>query len=285
MLLEAWRSAGLPERSAVLILAGGGPIRARAAATGIRPVGAQSPSELRNFYAGSDVVVVPSIPTRDFLEPWAFSRLNVVERILLSQRLEGIDASVARHVRDLVDLKPTDLEQTDVWFTTALAGKALQFKAGVGEDIALARERARKSPPTPAARFARPDPSAKPAPLRRSLHDQPKLFPVDRLGHKAEGPFAHRPRGALLGAERHEENELARGVVISQRGKQRTGIGFLELHHDDVMNRNLVYRGGGCAVTPDLNPIPLQAGLGQPKECGVLEDEQSPCHRRSPHRV
>jgi glycosyltransferase involved in cell wall biosynthesis len=25
---------------------------------------------LRNFYAGSDVVVIPSIPTRDFREPW-----------------------------------------------------------------------------------------------------------------------------------------------------------------------------------------------------------------------
>ena len=30
----------------------------------------QPPDRLRNFYAGSDVVVVPSIPTRDFLEPW-----------------------------------------------------------------------------------------------------------------------------------------------------------------------------------------------------------------------
>jgi glycosyltransferase involved in cell wall biosynthesis len=25
---------------------------------------------MRNSYAGSDVVVVPSVPTRDFLEPW-----------------------------------------------------------------------------------------------------------------------------------------------------------------------------------------------------------------------
>src|SRR4029450_12782036 len=33
-------------------------------------VGALAPPELRAFYAGSDVVVVPSIPTRDFLEPW-----------------------------------------------------------------------------------------------------------------------------------------------------------------------------------------------------------------------
>ncbi len=32
--------------------------------------GRQSPEELRNTYAGSDVVVVPSVPTRDFLEPW-----------------------------------------------------------------------------------------------------------------------------------------------------------------------------------------------------------------------
>lgn len=30
----------------------------------------ETPEQLRNLYAGSDVVVVPSIPTRDFLEPW-----------------------------------------------------------------------------------------------------------------------------------------------------------------------------------------------------------------------
>jgi glycosyltransferase involved in cell wall biosynthesis len=29
-----------------------------------------SPEELRNVYAGSDVLVIPSVPTRDFLEPW-----------------------------------------------------------------------------------------------------------------------------------------------------------------------------------------------------------------------
>ena len=30
----------------------------------------RSPEQLRNLYAGSDVLVVPSLPTRDFLEPW-----------------------------------------------------------------------------------------------------------------------------------------------------------------------------------------------------------------------
>jgi glycosyltransferase involved in cell wall biosynthesis len=33
-------------------------------------VGPKEALEVRNFYAGSDVVVVPSIPTRDFREPW-----------------------------------------------------------------------------------------------------------------------------------------------------------------------------------------------------------------------
>ena len=70
VLLDAWREAGLAERDAVLVLAGGGPIRARAVADGTRFAGALPPAELRNFYAGSDVVVVPSVPTRDFLEPW-----------------------------------------------------------------------------------------------------------------------------------------------------------------------------------------------------------------------
>ena len=61
----------MPALSAALVLVGGGPIRARAVATGaVLPEGPRSPAEVRNFYAGSDVVVVPSVPTRDFREPW-----------------------------------------------------------------------------------------------------------------------------------------------------------------------------------------------------------------------
>ena len=71
VLLRAWRSSGLSAPSAALVLVGGGPIRARAAATGAAVLpGPADPAALRNFYAGSDVVVIPSIPTRDFREPW-----------------------------------------------------------------------------------------------------------------------------------------------------------------------------------------------------------------------
>jgi glycosyltransferase involved in cell wall biosynthesis len=71
VLLRAWRSSGLSAPSAALVLVGGGPIRARTAATGAAVLAGPADAEtLRNFYAGSDVVVIPSIPTRDFLEPW-----------------------------------------------------------------------------------------------------------------------------------------------------------------------------------------------------------------------
>jgi glycosyltransferase involved in cell wall biosynthesis len=49
-----------------LVLAGDGPLQPANAIV----LGRRGPADLRNLYAGSDVVVVPSVPTRDFLEPW-----------------------------------------------------------------------------------------------------------------------------------------------------------------------------------------------------------------------
>ena len=51
-------------------MVGDGPFRARAVAAGAMRPRPLAPEQVRNFYAGSDVVVVPSVPTRDFLEPW-----------------------------------------------------------------------------------------------------------------------------------------------------------------------------------------------------------------------
>jgi glycosyltransferase involved in cell wall biosynthesis len=69
VLLDAWREAGLP-RTARLLLAGDGPLRGPATAAGGIATGPLDAEALRRLYAGSDVVVLPSIATRDFLEPW-----------------------------------------------------------------------------------------------------------------------------------------------------------------------------------------------------------------------
>jgi glycosyltransferase involved in cell wall biosynthesis len=67
VLLDAWVRAGLTDSA--LVLAGDGPL-AGVTRPGVHAAGPLGPRGLRNFYAGSDVVVLPSVPTRDFLEPW-----------------------------------------------------------------------------------------------------------------------------------------------------------------------------------------------------------------------
>jgi glycosyltransferase involved in cell wall biosynthesis len=68
--LEAEKGVGVLARAAAgngtLVLAGEGPLHPPGAIV----LGKREAVDLRNLYAGSDVVVLPSIPTRDFLEPW-----------------------------------------------------------------------------------------------------------------------------------------------------------------------------------------------------------------------
>lgn len=68
-LLEAWARSGLGSGGGVLALAGVDPAGAPQG-DGVIALGALAAQELRNFYAGADVLVLPSVPTRAFREPW-----------------------------------------------------------------------------------------------------------------------------------------------------------------------------------------------------------------------
>ncbi len=63
---------------------------------------------------------------KHYLEPWAYARLNVVERALLGRRLPGEAANTARHLRELWELLPPNPEAADQLFETALRGRALE---------------------------------------------------------------------------------------------------------------------------------------------------------------
>ena len=80
---------------------------------------------------------------KEYLEPWAFSRLNAFERILLGQRLPDQGASLERHSTDSFDLLPEDRERFNHLFKTALKGSALE--TGDGKGFAAAFEDAVKS--------------------------------------------------------------------------------------------------------------------------------------------
>ena len=103
MLIQAWRTSGLSALSAALVLVGGGPIRARAVATGaVLPEGPRSPAEVRNFYAGSDVVVLPSVPTRDFREPWGLvvnEAFNQGVPVIATDAVGAVAGGLVRHER------------------------------------------------------------------------------------------------------------------------------------------------------------------------------------------
>ena len=70
-LMAAWRRADLGPR-AHLVLAGSGPLGVNAAGSGrgVRSLGYVDESDLPALYAAADILVLPSIATATFREPW-----------------------------------------------------------------------------------------------------------------------------------------------------------------------------------------------------------------------
>jgi glycosyltransferase involved in cell wall biosynthesis len=120
VLFEAWSMSGLQAPTAALVLVGAGstppwvPAGGAVAATpadSTRPgtVGCWdsvvsfdpvSPAELRNFYAAADVLVVPSIPTPTFREPWGLVVNEAMNRSLPVIASDAVGAAAGGLVRD-----------------------------------------------------------------------------------------------------------------------------------------------------------------------------------------
>lgn len=65
-----------------------------------------------------------------FLDPWAFSRLNTLEQILLAHRTDGMRDNVARLIRDRIALAPPAPAEIERLFQVSLRGSDLKL----GED-------------------------------------------------------------------------------------------------------------------------------------------------------
>ena len=119
VLLPAWRASGLAASAAALVLVGaestppwvpaGGAVALCEAqrtsdraqdAQGVSWVESLAPEALRNFYGAADVLVMPSIPTATFREPWglvANEAMNQVTAIIAS---DAVGAAAGGLVRD-----------------------------------------------------------------------------------------------------------------------------------------------------------------------------------------
>jgi glycosyltransferase involved in cell wall biosynthesis len=104
VLRNAWRASGLESTLAALVLVGAGSeppwARTGGAAT---PVGVLSPPQVRNFYAQADVVVIPSIATASFREPWglvANEAMNQHTPIIATDAVGAAAGGLVRHERN-----------------------------------------------------------------------------------------------------------------------------------------------------------------------------------------
>ncbi|MBN2494006.1 MAG: hypothetical protein JXR96_05395 [Deltaproteobacteria bacterium] len=79
-----------------------------------------------------------------YLRPWAYGRLNMVERILLAERLAPEKGPTERHAGDLLELQPPDPEGDERLFHTALEGSALETQDGLGFGLAKQKATERK---------------------------------------------------------------------------------------------------------------------------------------------
>ena len=163
-----------------------------------------------------------------YLEPWAYAKLNVVERALLAQRLPGEAANAARSLREKWELIPPNPEWQDILFETGLRGRALEAgradDAEGNEEIGSELFRAKLQYGTRAKPDARMMPmSDAPAPAATPL---PKLAGItqsrivggtatslERLAVKSE-------KGLSLDADELKELQESREQQIPDKAKQ-----------------------------------------------------------------
>ncbi len=109
VLLSAWRAAPVGDAAAALALAGVGdawrtyaePLApAATAAAPIVSLGALGPEALRDVYAASDVLVVPSVATRTFREPWGLVVNEAMNQELAVIATDAVGAAAGGLVRD-----------------------------------------------------------------------------------------------------------------------------------------------------------------------------------------
>ncbi|MGE0758514.1 MAG: hypothetical protein AB7O38_15920 [Pirellulaceae bacterium] len=162
-----------------------------------------------------------------YLRPWRYEQLNIVERILLARRIESDREAGRRHVAELLELRPVDLERRHTLFLTALRGNALSDTTGSGRPIAdmerLSELQRNGIPaadaPLPGARLASPQAGG----IR---------FGRPGSGAASEGEQIRRQALSPQRGRAEEKKELAENAAVDEAGLQarqklgRESLGF-----------------------------------------------------------
>ena len=95
-LLQAWNAARPSDGALVLA----GPDMGRYTRADLVPVGTLDPQALRNFYAATDVLCVPSVPTRTVRETWGLAVNEAMNQRTAIIATDAVGAAAGGLVRD-----------------------------------------------------------------------------------------------------------------------------------------------------------------------------------------
>lgn len=111
VLLEAWRTSNLRAPSAALVLVGLQPEVTAQDDDAVERHGPAPPSGVRNFLAGCDVLVVPSVPTPTFREPWGLvcnEAMHLGLPVIATEAVGAVAGGLVRQERNGLVVAPND---------------------------------------------------------------------------------------------------------------------------------------------------------------------------------
>ncbi len=152
VLLSAWRASGLAAPAAALVLVGVGstppwvptggavviargrkrPMRLTPGPS-VRSFAPVDPGELRNFYRAADVLVMPSIPTSTFREPWglvANEAMNQHLPVIASNAVGAAAGGLVRHEHNGLVVPAGASEPLAAALCRVAADRALRTRLG-----------------------------------------------------------------------------------------------------------------------------------------------------------
>jgi glycosyltransferase involved in cell wall biosynthesis len=144
VLLEAWRRAGLSERG-TLAFAGAGPLQPTG--PGVRVLGPVARANLPALYARADALVLPSIRTATFLEPWGLVVNEAMHQgtpVIASDAVGAVAGGLVRDGRNGLVARAGDAQALASRIETLAANPELRAQLGAAarEDVAAFSEAA-----------------------------------------------------------------------------------------------------------------------------------------------
>jgi glycosyltransferase involved in cell wall biosynthesis len=100
---------------------------------GVHRAGPQDPERLRNFYAGSDVLVMSAIATREFQEPWGLVANEAMHQrlpIIATTAVGAAAGGLVRHERNGLVVPAGDAAALAAALRTLQADPALRDRLG-----------------------------------------------------------------------------------------------------------------------------------------------------------